>query len=577
MSPEQVRGQELDWRSDIFSLGLVLYEMLTGRRAFACMSVPETLAAIAKEPPADFGSGVSPQLQAVVLRCLEKNPERRFQSARDLAFSLRSLAAAQSTADILARSSQENSVDSLAVMPFENLGGSPDMEYLSDGITESLINSLSPVPGLRVVARSRVFRHKGKELDTVQAGRDLNARLLLTGRIAQRGDWLRVQVELVEAATESQLWGEHFHRRSADIFEVEQEIAKQISDQLRLKLSGQDRARVLKQYTENTEAYHFYLKGRYHWNRRTGEGLKKAVECFQNAIEKDPAYAMAYAGLADGYLVMSVYNPTPAKAFASKGKAAALKALEIEPELPEALTALGVIQCCLDWDWAEAERNLRRAVELKPGYWLVHNHYALLLSSMGRHDEAVREVRCGLEFEPLLLVASHHVAWVLIRARRYGEAIDQCRKALEMDPNFPMGHYWLGLACGLTGRYDEAISALQVAHRTVGTTFTTLELARVYAASGRTADAHRMLAGILQAFDRDYAEPLGIALVHAALGQADQAFHWLERAGQDRTGLFALWVNGDPRLDSLRSDPRMSSLLQRMGLGRTASEVGSPG
>jgi len=577
MSPEQVRGQELDWRTDIFSLGLVLYEMLAGRRAFSCESAPETMAAIVKEPPADFGSGVSPQLQAVILRCLEKNPERRFQSARDLAFSLRSLAPVQPAAEILARPTPDPAIDSLAVMPLESVGGNPDTEYLSDGITESLINSLSPIAGLRVIARSRVFRYKNKEIDPAQVGRDLNVRALLTGSVAQRGDSLRVQVELVEAATAAQLWGERFYRRSADIFEVEEEIARQISEKLRLKLSGQDRERLVKRHTENTEAYHLYLNGRFHWNKRTGEGLKKAIEYFHQAIQKDPGYAMAYAGLADGYLVLSVFNPDPARGFAATGKAAALRALEIDADLSESLTALGLIQWCLDWDGAAAERSLRRAIELKPGYWLAHDHYAMLLSSLGRHEEAVREVRRGLELEPLAPVVSHHFAWVSIRARRYGDAIDQCRKTLEMDPNFAMGHYWLGFACGLTSRYDEAIPELEAARQAVGSTFATLELARAYAASGRAADAQQILAEMQQTFDRGYAEPYGFATVYAALGQADQAFHWLERACQDRTGLFAMWVNGDPRLDSLRSDPRMSDLLRRMGLEPASRRAASPG
>jgi tetratricopeptide (TPR) repeat protein len=270
--------------------------------------------------------------------------------------------------------------------------------------------------------------------------------------------------------------------------------------------------------------------------------------------------------LADGCVVLSAFVPNPAKGFAARGKAAALEALEIDDELSEALNELGIIQWYVYWNAADAERNLRRAIELKPDYWLAHTHYALLLSALGRHEEAVREVRRGLELEPLSLVVSHHVAWVLIRARMYDEAIAQIRTALEMDSNFAMGYYWLGLACGLKSLYDEAIPALQTAHQTVGSPFASLELARVYAASGRTADAQRMLADVHQIFNQDYAEPLGFAAVYAALGQADQAFQWLERAAQDRTCFFALWVNGDPRLDTLRSDARMGDLLRRMGL-----------
>ena len=570
MSPEQVRGLDLDWRSDIFSLGLVLYEMITGRRAFACVSAPETMAAIVKEPPSDFGSGVNPQLQSLVLRCLEKHPERRFQSARDLAFSLRSLASMQIASE-MARPS-DASIESLAVIPFENVGGNPDAEYLSDGITESLINSLSRIPELRVVARSRVFRYKGKEIDTVQAGRELNVRALLTGRVAQRGDSLRVQVELVEAASETQLWGERFQRSAADILDVEEEVARQIAEKLRLQLSGREQE-ILKRSTQNTEAYHLYLKGRYHWNRRTGAALATALEYFQQAVEADPGYALAYAGLGDGLLVLSYYDPSPAKAYAKRARAAMARALEIHPDLPEVLGSLGVLLCFMDWDWTAGLRSQQRAIELKPDYWLAHDHYGMILSALGRHEEAIREVRRGMELEPLSPVASHHFAWVAIRARLYDEAAHRCRQSLELDPNYPMGHYWIALAYSLMSRHDEAVAEAETACRMIGSRFGELELARIYAVAGRTDDARRLLAEAHRTADTGYAEPYGFAGVYASLGESDEAFRCLERAFQERTGMFSMWINGDPRLECLRGDPRMKDLLRRMGFERVAATV----
>jgi serine/threonine protein kinase/Tfp pilus assembly protein PilF len=570
MSPEQVRGLELDWRSDIFSLGVVLFEMMTGRHPFAAGSIPEMMAAIVRDAPADAGSGANAYLQAVVLRCLEKSPDRRFQSAQDLAFSLRALAANPS--DSVARPS-ETAIDSLAVMPFENLGGSSEDDYLSDGITESLINSLTGIAGLRVIARSRVFRYKGKDIDPAQTGRDLNVRALLTGFVARRGDSLRIQVELVEASSQTQLWGERFHRPAADLLAMEEEIATQISAKLRLKLSGGERERLVQRSTQNTEAYHLYLKGRYHWNKRTKESLQKAIEYFRLAIEADPAYALAYAGLADGYLVLGFFMPDPAKGFLAKGRAAGLKALEIDPDLPEARTALSPLRCAADWDWAAAEADARRSVELKPGYWLGHSHLALLLSSLGRHEEAMEAARHALDLEPLLTVVSHHFAWVHIRARRYQEAAEQCRRAFELDPVFPMGHYWLGLACGLMGRHAEAIDSLQEARRTAGSTFVTLELARAYASAERTTEALVLLAEMHRTFEESYAEPYGFATVYAALGETDRAFEWLDRACRDRTGWLATWVNGDPRLDALRADPRMSGVLRRVGLQGSSSQA----
>lgn len=318
----------------------------------------------------------------------------------------------------------------------------------------------------------------------------------------QRGDTLNVQVELVDVARESQLWGERFQRKVADIFTVEEEIAKQISETLQLKLSGQDRARLLKRQTENTEAYHLYLKGFYHWNKRTGEGLRKAIEYFHQSIEQDPGYAMAYSGLAEGYALMSAFAPNPAHRFAARGKAAALKALELDHGLAEAFSTLGIIQGCMERDWAEGERNLRRAIELKPDYWLARDNYALLLSAEGRHEEAMREIRRGLELEPLSLVVSHHFAWVFIRARLYDQAIDQCRRGLEMDPNFPPLHLWMGLAYGLKSLHDEAITELEIAHRSAENTFATLELVRAYAVPGRTDEAGRLLAEMHQTFNQ---------------------------------------------------------------------------
>jgi serine/threonine protein kinase/tetratricopeptide (TPR) repeat protein len=564
MSPEQARGLPVGTSSDIFSLGCVLYEMLAGRQAFGRATSADTVAAILHEdPPRVSGTGrqIPAELQRVVAHCLEKDPQARFQSARDLGFHLRAVA----SRDAGSPNSPYEAIDSLAVLPFVNAGGNPDTEYLSDGITESLINSLSQIPRLRVVPRSKAFRYKGQEIDARKVGRQLKVSALLTGKVLHRGETLNVQVELVDVARESQLWGERFQRAVSDIFTVEEEIARQISEKLRLQLSGADRERLVKRNTHNTEAYQLYLKGRYHWNKRTGEGLKKAVQYFQQAVESDPGYAVAYAGLADGYMVLSFFFPNPSLGFGARAKAAALKALEIDADLAEALTALGLIQGCLNWEWTDGERSLRRAIERKPDYWLAHSHYALLLSAMGRHEEALHEVRRGLELDPLSLVASHHVAWVSIRARRYDQAIAICREAVQFDPTFAMGHYWLGLASGLSSLYEEAIPELQAAQRMAGTTFVTLELARVYAASGRRAEAQEILTKMHALFEESYAEPYGFALAYAALGQVDTAFQWLERAAQDRTGLFAAWANGDARLDSLRSDSRLNDLLRRAG------------
>jgi tetratricopeptide (TPR) repeat protein len=401
-------------------------------------------------------------------------------------------------------------------------------------------------------------------------GRDLNVCALLTGRVAQRGDALRVQAELVEAASETQLWGERFQGKAHDIFDVEEEIARQISEKLRLKLTGQRRK------TENIEAYHLYLKGRHHWVKRTKDGLKQAFDCFQQAIDTDPGYALPYSGLADCLMVMSFYNPSPTPAFLKRAKAAALRALEIDPELGEAYSPLGLIQVCLDWDWNAAEKGYRHAIALKPDFWELHTHFAIALSAMGRHEEAMQEVRRGLDLEPLAPVVSHHFAWVGIHAGRFEEAAERCRSALELDGGFPALRFWLGLALELQGRREEGIAEMEEGSRLLGTSFSRLDLARAYAAAGRTAEARGIVAEQQEAYERGQAEPYGFVLAYAALGETDTAFDWMERAFAYRSGPFAVWVNGDPRTKSLHSDPRMDVVLRRIGLTghHTASAQG---
>jgi pentatricopeptide repeat protein len=568
MSPEQARGLTPGPPSDIFALGGVLYEMVSGRRAFDRPTTAETLVAILSEPPPPLN--VPPDLARVVAHCLEKNPLARFQSARDLAFSLRAVGKGSTASAVAAAPS--DAIDSLAVLPFVNACGNPDTEYLSDGLTESLINSLSQIPNLRVAPRSKAFRYKGHDVDQEKAARELKVSALLTGRVIERGGMLSVQAELVDVARDCQLWGERFQRKSTDIFAMEEEIAQQITAKLRLRLTCQAGGPAPKRHTEDSEAYHLYLKGRFYWNRRTGDGLRKAIEYFQEAIEKDPGYALAYSGLADGFLVLAFFDASPARGFLKRAKTAALRALEIRPDMPEALSPLGMTQAALDWNWQEALRNHERAVELMPDYWEAHTHYGMVLSAVGRHEEAMREVRHGLRLEPLTLVASHHFAWVAIRAGLYREAAEQCRAAIELDPKFAMGHLWFGFALEAQGRYADAVAELEIGAREAGNPYVNLELARVYALAGRVDDARDVLKQMHERFEQSYVDPYGFVVAYEALGEVDEAFRWLERACQDRTGMFGMWVYGDVRLKKLYGDPRMQDILRRIGL----SNAGTP-
>src|SRR5437667_9578733 len=337
-------------------------------------------------------------------------------------------------------------IQSIAVMPFTNASGNSDVEYLSDGITDSLINSLSQLPNLSVKARSTVFHYKGKDVSPQQVGSELSVQAVLNGRVVQRGDQLTLSLELVEARTGNQIWGEQYNRKTADLVALQNEIARDVSDKLRVKLSGAEEQRVTKNYTANSEAYQLYLKGRFYWNKRTLDDFNRAVPYFQQAIDKDPNYALAYSGLADSYALLSAFGEGPPKDWMPRAKAAASKALVIDDNLAEAHTSLAQIVAYYDWDFDGAEREFRRAIQLNPNYATAHHWHAENLSSLQRHDEALSEIRRARELDRLALITNRVHGDLLLNARRYDEAIEQYRKTIEMDPNFPTTHAFLGRA-----------------------------------------------------------------------------------------------------------------------------------
>jgi TolB-like protein/Tfp pilus assembly protein PilF len=456
-------------------------------------------------------------------------------------------------------------IDSLAVLPFVNASADPSTEYLSDGVTESIINSLSRLPRLRVMARSTVFRYKGREVDVEDVGHDLKVGAVLLGRVLLFGDQLIIRTELVEVGSGGQLWGEQYNRKPTDILAVQEEIATEISEKLRLKLTERERSILTRRYTEKTEAYQAYLKGRYFWDKRTEEALKKAIEYFQQAIEMDQNYALAYAGLADCYAVLGNFSfLTPAESY-PKAKTAAIKALEIDDTLAEAHASLAWVKAHYDWDWPGAERKFKRAIELNPAYAPAHYWYALFLSAMGRHEEAIAEGRRALEVEPLSILPNAALGWTLFLARRHAEAIGQLRATAEMEPNF-LFHWVLAGAYGQKGMHEEAIRELSEAVNGTGNRALYLAmLGHAYAAAGRRDEALAVLAQLQETGKEKYVAPFTIAIIYAGLGDRDRAFEWLERAYECRSwGL--LWLKVDPSLDSLRSDERFTSLLRRVGL-----------
>ena len=457
-------------------------------------------------------------------------------------------------------------INSIAVLPFQNASGDPNMEYLSDGIAESLMNSLSQLPNLKVMSRNTAFRYKGKEQDAEKVGKELNVRSVLTGSLKQVGDQIVISVSLDDALDGRHIWGAQYDRKASDLLSVQREIARDITGNLRLKLSGADEEKVTKNYTANPEAYQLYLKGRFYWNKRTGEALKKSIEYFNQAIEKDPSYALAYAGLGDAYGLLPGYGgDTPQECY-PKGKAAAKRAVELDETLAEAHTALGRMLLNYDWNIPGSNREFERAIELNPNYATAHHwngNGSLLL--LGRFDEAFAEVKRAQELDPLSLIINADLGDNYIYARQYDQAIEQLRKTIEMDQSFYYAHYELGMAYELKGSFQEAIAEYRRARQLNDDPLVLAYLGHIYAGSGRRDEALKSLEELKEISKQRYVSAYAFALVYTALGEKEQAFQWLEKAYAERSA-WMTYLKIDPRLDPLRSDPRFAEFMHRVGL-----------
>jgi eukaryotic-like serine/threonine-protein kinase len=597
MSPEQVRGEKAGAPSDIFSLGCVLYEAVTGRRAFPGKSAGDTMAAILKDDPpaiADSGKQAPAELERVIDRCLAKNPAQRFHSAHDLAFALRSLLsttgeqksvahpqsvrrrAVLSVAAIVVilmaaaglfywRSHTAQSIDSLAVLPFVNMGGSPDTDYLSDGITDSLIDSLSQLPNLKVMSHSAVFRYKSKEADARTAGRELGVRAVLTGRITQHGDNLSVSTELMNVDDNSHLWGEQYNRKLVDALAVQNEIATQIADKLRLRLSSAQVTHMAARQTANPEAYQLYLKGRYFAGQFSQDGLNKGMDYFRQAIALDPTYALAYDGISYYYQLVEDLL-MPASEAMPKAEEAARKALELDDSLVDTHVQMASNYTFYNYDWPAAEREFQRAISLNPNYAPAHEYYGWYLISVGRTDQAIQEGQRAVELDPLSTEIHSILGWVLYFAHRYDQAAAELHKCLELDPNYWIGYYQLGQVYAQQGRFDEAMASQRKSAEILpSASWPLAEIARDYALAGKSEDARKTLRDLLARAQLIDVPAYRIATVYAALGDKEQAFARLEQAYAQRA-FFLDFVKVDPELDSLHSDPRFQDLLGRMKL-----------
>jgi serine/threonine protein kinase/tetratricopeptide (TPR) repeat protein len=578
MSPEQVRGEMLDARTDLFSFGLVLYEMATGTLPFRGESAGEICKAILDGTPTSvvrLNPDLPGDLERIIDKCLEKDRSLRYQHASDVRADLQQLKRDTESARLAASASPSTmlprTLDSLAVLPLVNANGDPETDYLSDGISESVINLLSQLPNLRVIPRTSAFRYRSREVDLKTVGRDLKVRTVLTGKMIQRGDKLVVQVELVDVASDSQLWGGQFNRKLDDIFEVQQELARQISESLRLRLTPEDEKRLAKRPTPNREAYQFLLKAGYFLTKWTPDGLQRGMGYARQAIEADPLYAEAYAYVAAAYVALGLLGYlVPSEAF-PRAKAAALKALEIDDLIPEAHTALGAVRLHYEWDWSGAEHAFRRALELKPNYAWGHANWSDWLFIMGRHEEAMAEAYLAMELDPLSSGLVFKVGQKLCYKRDYDRALEQLHKALELDPNFVRTHVFLAQVYAWKGLYEESLAiSKKVASLHGDSSYSKALRSLILAIAGKKDDASTILNELKRQPKLDPVTLIILADTYSVLGEEEEAFAFLETAYQQRASLL-IFLGVRPTFDNIRSAPRFADLLRRMGLPQVSS------
>jgi len=440
---------------------------------------------------------------------------------------------------------------------------------LSEGISEALINSLSELQQLRVIARPTAFHYKRKDVEPRRVGRELGAAAVLTGKVRQMQDALSVQVDLVDTATGAQIWGARYDRKIADLVAIKQAIAQEVTAKLKLKLSGEEQRRLVKRDSTNAEAYQFYLRGRYFWNKRTSDGIKQAIEHFQQSVERDPNFALGYVGLADSYTGLTFYNFAAPHQAMPKAKESAIKALSLDNTVAEAHASLGHVLMNYDWDWPTAEKEFKRSIELKPDYATAHEWYAIhYLTATGRLEEAVQEMKKALELDPASLVMNTFMGATLYYAGRYDEAIDQCRRTIEMDPNFAVAHWHLGLAYEQKQILDAATEEFKKAISLSGDSpLMRAALGRAYAESQKKHEANEMLNELNELAKRQYVSAYEVAKIYVALGNTEQAFQLLTKASAEHS-FHLVNLNVCPQLNSVRSDPRFQDVVQRIGLSR---------
>ena len=458
-----------------------------------------------------------------------------------------------------------STIQSIAVMPFTNDSGDTDVDYLSDGMTETLINSLSNIPNLSVKARSSVFRYKGKDFDPKKIASELNVEAILIGRVVDRGEQLSLSLELIDAATENVIWGHKYERKSSELVALQSEVTRDVSNKLKSKLPGADEAKIAKSHTTNPEAYQFYLRGLFYWNKRTPEALKRSVEYFNLALDKDPNYGLAYAGMASSYVLFPEYSIYAPREVVPKAKTMARRALELDDNLAEAHTALGYALLTYDRNYEEANKHFKRAMELNPNYATAYQwHTDGYLIAFGKFDEAIAQIKKAQELDPLSLIINTQAGLCYVYARDYDKAVEQFRKTIDLDPNWYLGHWFLGMTYELKGNLKEAYAEYQRAEDLVDDPYLLGHLAHVEAAMGRREDAEKTIQQMKEISKHRYVPAYAFALAYVGLGQKEEALGWLERSDEDRAWDI-LHVKVEPFFDPLRDEPRYKKLIERMG------------
>ena len=608
MSPEQALGKDVDARTDLFSLGVVLYELASGRLPFVGNTATQTIDQICHATPAEIGASrkdVPAELERIVKKCLEKDRDRRYTSARDIVVDLRNLqrdrasgtspvatppprgtrrflavgaaglvAALAIGAGVLYHGAARGaSIESVAVLPFENATGDPSIEYLSDGISESLINKLSSLPGLRVISRTSAFAFKGKAVTPAEIGRKLGVDALLLGTLAQRGANLAITAELVSVRDDTQLWGDKYSRRADDVLQVEGEIASTIARTLRRQLSGKEEEKLARGATADPEAYRLYLKGRDFLVGNQQE-MDKSVDYFQQAVARAPQYALAHAGLAEAYTRQAFLRAIEREEPLRKARAAVDHALELDPDLAEAHTALGLVHFYFEWDWAGAQAELRRGLELNPGSRAVQEEYGWFLTAMGRLDEGLAQSRKAAELDPLSVGPVHDMAINYMARGDLEQAATNFRRAIDIDPNWTWGYIKLGRTLARQKKCPEALAQAEIAERRIAGGAVPLSrswLGVTYGICGETARARQKLDELHALSKQQYVDPVTFADVHSSLGEVDEALRWYEKAYEDRTPNMA-YASIIPLIDpGLAGKPRYEAILRRMGFPQPPS------